>query len=184
MPTYNGYGGYTPNPYVYGAQPNYTPVQPYQQPMQQTMQTQAQQPVQPAQTPVQPQMQSVPPKTNKQLVTSYEDAMNRYVEPNSLMVYTHQDEPFQFQIYTDWEGKKTPRIFKITEYSLEQMQDEIKGVAKTDLEGYARVEDLEKIKGSIVTKDDLADLESRLVQYIKQSTLSVTPKKQTEIPVD
>lgn len=40
----------------------------------------------------QPQ-QAAQPKTNKVFVTSLDDALSRVCEPNSEMLYLHQDEP-------------------------------------------------------------------------------------------
>lgn len=165
---YNGYGGYTPNPYLYGAQtPVYQPAQTYQPNMQQPNITQqAQQPVQASQTPIQAQ---TPARSNKVFVTSIEDATARYADPNTELIYLHQDKPFIFEVYTDFQGKKTVRTFRFEECTVEEMQDETKGIVKQDLENFATKDDLVALKQSVVTKDDLAELESRLAQYVKQA---------------
>ena len=38
------------------------------------------------------QPQPAPMRTNKIYVTSLEDALNRYAEPNTIMIYRNQDE--------------------------------------------------------------------------------------------
>ena len=63
--------------------------------------------------------QSQPPqmRTNKIFVTSLEDALNRYAEPNTIIVYRHQDEKFEYEIMTDIQGKKTYKTLQLAEYS-------------------------------------------------------------------
>ena len=63
--------------------------------------------------------QSQPPqmRTNKIFVTSLEDALNRYAEPNTIIVYRHQDEKFEYEIMTDSQGKKTYKTLQLAEYS-------------------------------------------------------------------
>ena len=63
--------------------------------------------------------QSQPPqmRTNKIFVTSLEDALNRYAEPNTIIVYRHQNEKFEYEIMTDSQGKKTYKTLQIAEYS-------------------------------------------------------------------
>ena len=63
---------------------------------------------------VQPQPQL---RTNKVFVTSLEDALNRYAEPNTIMVYRHQDEKFEYEIMTDMQGKKTYKTLVLADYS-------------------------------------------------------------------
>ena len=60
------------------------------------------------------------PQTNKIYVTSLEDAMARYASPNSTMIYVLQDESILFEIYTDMQGKKVPRVRRLAEYVAEQ----------------------------------------------------------------
>ena len=59
----------------------------------------------------QPQM-----RTNKLYVTSLEDALNRFAEPNTVIVYRHQDEKFEYEITTDAQGKKTYKTFVLGDY--------------------------------------------------------------------
>lgn len=65
----------------------------------------------------QPQMTQQPMRTNKIFVTSLEDALNRYAEPNTIMVYRHQDEKFEYEITTDVQGKKTYKTLQLSDYS-------------------------------------------------------------------
>lgn len=60
------------------------------------------------------------PTTNKIYVTSLEDAMARYAGPNSTMIYVLQDESTVFEIYTDLQGKKVPKVRKLVEFTPEQ----------------------------------------------------------------
>lgn len=63
------------------------------------------------------QTQPAPMRTNKIFVTSLEDALNRYAEPNTIMVYRHQDEKFEYEIITDGQGKKTYKTLQLADYS-------------------------------------------------------------------
>lgn len=95
---FNNYYG-QPNYGNYTYQPNYQSVMP--QPLQQ----QPQMPIQ----------NNNAPKTNKIFVTSLEEAMNKSVEPNSVIIYLHQDLPLLFEITTDFFGKRTYKTFDILE---------------------------------------------------------------------
>lgn len=64
------------------------------------------------QAPQPPQM-----RTNKIFVTSLEDALNRYAEPNTVIVYRHQDEKFEYEIMTDSQGKKSYKTLQLVDYS-------------------------------------------------------------------
>lgn len=59
----------------------------------------------------QPQQQTV--KTNHIYVTSLEDALARSVEPNSEIVYLHQDKPLLYNVRTDMMGKKTYTVLEL-----------------------------------------------------------------------
>lgn len=59
----------------------------------------------------QPQQQPV--KTNHIYVTSLEDALARSVEPNSEIVYLHQDKPLLYNVRTDMMGKKTYTVLEL-----------------------------------------------------------------------
>ena len=72
----------------------------------------------------QPQMTQQPQptqmRTNKIFVTSLEDALNRYAEPNTIMVYRHQDEKFEYEIITDAQGKKNYKTLQLVDYSAQK----------------------------------------------------------------
>lgn len=72
---------------------------------------------------VQPQL-----RTNKVFVTSLEDALNRNAEPNTIMVYRHQDEKFEYEIFTDMQGKKTYKTLALTDYSTAEAHKEQGGI--------------------------------------------------------
>lgn len=76
----------------------------------------------------QPQMAQPQPaqmRTNKIFVTSLEDALNRYAEPNTIMVYRHQDERFEYEITTDNQGKKTYKTLQLGDYSTIQGEKQV-----------------------------------------------------------
>lgn len=92
----NGYGGYN----GYGSYGGYGATQyggGYQPP----------QPPQPSQV--------IPPKTNKIFVTSLEEAMARPAEPNTEIIYLHQNEPLLFEVTTDLQGRKSVKTFHLSE---------------------------------------------------------------------
>ena len=74
---------------------------------------------QPSATPVYPAQQQVQPTTNKIYVTSLEDALQRYASPNSTMIYVLQDESMIFEVFTDMQGKKVPKVKKLVEFAPE-----------------------------------------------------------------
>ena len=60
-----------------------------------------------------------PIRTNKIFVTSLEDALNRNAEPNSEVVYLHQDQNLLFEIKTDMQGRKTYQTYQFAPYKAE-----------------------------------------------------------------
>ena len=76
---------------------------------------------------VQPQMpQPMQPqiRTNKIFVTSFEEAMGRYADPNSIMVYLHQNQPILYEISTDQYGKKSGVTYEYKPYTqIEEKRD-------------------------------------------------------------
>lgn len=71
----------------------------------------------------QPQPQQPPQlRTNKIYVTSLEDALNRYADPNTVIVYRHQDEKFEYEIMTNAQGKKSYKTMQLEEYSAMQTE--------------------------------------------------------------
>jgi hypothetical protein len=81
----------------------------------------------------------MPAKTNKIYVTSLEDAMARFADPGSTMLYVLQDETMAFEIVTDVQGRKNYRALR-----LELAQEAQKG--QTD---YVTREEFEKLKEQI-----------------------------------
>jgi hypothetical protein len=72
------------------------------------------------------------PKTNKIFVTSLEEAISRPAEPNTEIVYLHQNEPLLFQIATDIQGKKSYKAFKLM--PLEEVQKKEETVSRLEFE--------------------------------------------------
>lgn len=66
-----------------------------------------------------PQPTQSPIRTNKIFVTSLEDALNRNAEPNSEMVYLHQDQNLLFEIKTDAQGRKIYQTYQFSAYKPE-----------------------------------------------------------------
>lgn len=91
----------------------------YAPPMQ--MQPSQMPPTQPAGFGGQQQMQApVPPNTNKIYVVSAEDALARYAQPNTVMQYVRQDEREIYEVYTDMQGKKAIRAWRLVDATMEQ----------------------------------------------------------------
>ena len=86
-------------------------------------------------------------RTNKIFVTSLEDALNRYAEPNTVMVYRHQDEKFEYEIMTDAQGKKSYKTFVLGDY-LAQNQ------AKTEEQTFSSNEYIKGLEGRIKALED------------------------------
>lgn len=91
------------------------------------------------------QMQNASPKTNKILVVSLEDALNRYAEPNSEMIYINQDQPLLYQVHTDYMGKKTYLIMDLVEHKATSTQSNTDYVTKADVEKIVK-EQIEAMK--------------------------------------
>lgn len=95
--------------------------------------------------PTYPQMQNTaygsnfqptqPMKTNKIYVTSLEDALSRYSEPNSIMVYRLQDESREFEVTTDAQGKKNYKTIEFANFNA-TMTDTEKDGAYISLDEY------------------------------------------------
>ena len=69
--------------------------------------------------PIQPQTISAQnqPATNKMLVTGKDAALNMPAPNGSDLVYFDQDKDLMYNVITDWNGRKTIRIFELSEYS-------------------------------------------------------------------
>lgn len=93
-----------------------------------------------AQTQYQSQTQ---PVTNKIYVTSLEDAMARFSNPNSIMEYTLQDESMKFEITTNAVGKKEYKVFKMVESKPEEKAKSV------DMSNYITIEQFNALQGKI-----------------------------------
>ena len=94
----------------------------------------------------QPQ-QPIQMRTNKIFVTSLEDALNRYADPNTIIVYRHQDEKFEYEITTDSYGKKTYKTLELAPYSAQQDENKDNSyiISKEDFDAVKkRLDSLEK----------------------------------------
>lgn len=86
-------------------------------------------------------------RTNKIFVTSLEDALNRYAEPNTVMVYRHQDEKFEYEIMTDAQGKKSYKTFVLGDYLATQGEKTDEPITKLN-------EDIKRLEGRIKGLED------------------------------
>ena len=93
------YGGFSPMPNTYPAQPQFAPQNGNYVP-----QTQSQQ--QPAQM-----------NTNKIYVTGIDDARARQLPPNSDFIFLDNDKPLLYRKTVDATGKMEIKAFKISEYT-------------------------------------------------------------------
>ena len=93
------YGGFSPMPNTYPAQPQFAPQNGNYVP-----QTQSQQ--QPAQM-----------NTNKIYVTGIDDARARQLPPNSDFIFLDNDKPLLYRKTVDATGKMEIKTFKISEYT-------------------------------------------------------------------
>lgn len=62
--------------------------------------------------------------SNKILVTSLEDALNRTSMPNSDIIYIDQDKPFIYHVVTDINGRKTYKTFELKELNPNQQSQQ------------------------------------------------------------
>lgn len=74
------------------------PYQPMTPPMQQTYR--------PAPTPTQ--------AGNKIYCTSQEDALSRFVEPGTVMLFVRQDEAVEYEVFSDFQGRKNIVVYTRT----------------------------------------------------------------------
>lgn len=81
------------------------------------------------------------PVTNKIYVTSLEDAMARFSNPNSIMEYTLQDESMKFEITTNAVGKKEYKVFKMVESKPEEKAKSV------DMSNYITIEQFNALQG-------------------------------------
>lgn len=89
---------------------------------------------------------NVPPQiqSNKLLVTSLEEALTRNAPLNSRIVYTHQDDNLEFEIFTDMNGRKTYSVFKRIPEA-EDVRKQGQGVSREEyIELREKIKNLEK----------------------------------------
>lgn len=84
------------------------------------------------------QPQQTQPLTNKLYVTSVEDALSRFANPNTVTVYFLQDESTIFEVTTDAQGKKNYRARKLTDVSDEPKKKDapIDYVTRTEFDDF------------------------------------------------
>lgn len=117
--------------YLYGY-PTYTVQPPTAPQVQPQMQPQIQ--------PQNAQISQQPLWVNKVYVTSLQDALSRFLSPNSSIVYTLQDEKTEIEVFADAQGKKTYQVYERKPCnSLERenptvSKKEIIGISKKELE--------------------------------------------------
>lgn len=99
------YGGY--QGFQSAQQPNYG----YMQTSNQQSQNNA---FNPQPTPA--QSQYMPTWANKIYVTNVQDALSRFLSPNTSIVYTVQDEKTEVEVFADAQGKKTYQIYERKPY--------------------------------------------------------------------
>lgn len=104
----------------------------------------------------QPQMAQQPQpaqmRTNKIFVTSLEDALNRYAEPNTIIVYRHQDEKFEYEIMTDSQGKKSYKTLVLGDYSAQNGEKQQEPTYASKEELYAFKSRLEAVESEVLKK--------------------------------
>lgn len=91
-------------------------------------------------------------RTNKIFVTSLEDALNRYAEPNTIMVYRHQDEKFEYEIMTDSQGKKSYKTLVLGDYSAQNGEKPQEPTYASKEELYAFKSRLEAVESEVLKK--------------------------------
>lgn len=156
MPSYP-YNGYYNNPYATPQVP-VVPQMPYGQANTQPIMNNG---VQPQMTPPQATPQVV--SANKIYVTTLQDALSRFSNPNTTISYTTQDEKYEIEVFTDGQGKKTYQVFERKPYTPSEEKAPAEQQANT----------------SFVTKDDFAGLEKKLEDKLAEFGKTVTETKDT-----
>lgn len=93
---------------------------------------------QPVQTAPAPSYNVVPIKSNKIFVTSLDEALNRFAEPNSETIYLHQDQPLLFEVKVDAQGRKEYHTYELRQpqQSASQAPNMAQDAQKIDLSAY------------------------------------------------
>ena len=110
------YGGFSPMPNTYPAQPQFAPQTPNYAPQTQSAQ----------------QM-----NTNKIYVTGIDDARARQLPPNSDFIFLDNDKPLLYRKTVDATGKMEIKTFKISEYT----ETEAEAAPAVDMSQYVSVKD-------------------------------------------
>lgn len=94
------------------------------------------------QTPV---YQPTPPQfmTNKIYVTSVDDALSRFANPNTITAYFLQDESAIFEVTTDIQGKKKVKIRTLTDREADRDEKEASSIE------YITRSEFEDLRGKI-----------------------------------
>lgn len=88
--------------------------------------------------------------SNKIFVTSIDDALSRYADPNSEMIYLNQDKPLLYEVKTDSQGRKMVNTYNITP-SVEKTGA---GTANVDMSSYVTKTEFEALQGQIKALED------------------------------
>ena len=91
-------------------------------------------------------------RTNKIFVTSLEDALNRYAEPNTIMVYRHQDEKYEYEIMTDGQGKKSYKTLVLGDFSAQNSDKQQEPTYASKEELYAFKSRLAAVESEVLKK--------------------------------
>lgn len=151
------YTGYYSNPYATPQMPA-VPQMPYGQANAQPMMNNGAQPQMPP-----PQATPQVVSANKIYVTTLQDALSRYSNPNTTISYTTQDEKYEIEVFTDGQGKKTYQVFERKPYN----PSEEKAPAE------------QQVPTNPVTKDEFAGLEKMFNEKLAAFSKEVAETRET-----
>lgn len=100
------------------------------------------------------QQQQATPVTNKIYVTSFEDAMNRFAQPNSIYIYVLQDETKIFEIATDSQGRKLAKTYDLKPFFQPTSENAEKANNYATKEDFRALEEKIKALESSIPKPD------------------------------
>lgn len=100
------------------------------------------------------QQQQATPVTNKIYVTSFEDAMNRFAQPNSIYIYVLQDETKIFEIATDSQGRKLAKTYDLKPFFQHTSENTEKANNYATKEDFRALEEKIKALESSIPKPD------------------------------
>lgn len=144
------YNGYT-NPYLTPQMP-VAPQMPYVQANSQPMANNGYQPqITPSNVP------QTPTLANKIYVTSEQDALSRFLSPNTSIVYTMQDDKVEIEVFADAQGKKTYQIYERKPYTPQEKPKEP--------------------VGDFATKEDIASIEKMLNEKLAEFSKTIAETK-------